>query len=73
MEEYRRAVSEPIDFPDPSDHEDPRYYRKYAHTLPPMEAYFLLTPGWDCVNTDADNGAVRQVFDWNNLTEFEID
>ena len=33
--EYLEELSLPIDFPDPLDKDDPRYYRKYAHNLPP--------------------------------------
>ena len=72
-EEYKKALTEPIEYADPTDHEDPRYYKKHAHTMPPLEAYFILTPGWNSVNTELNNKAVRSVFDWNNLTQYEID
>ena len=70
IEEYKNALAEPIDYPDPNDHEDPRYYKKYAHTLAPPEAYFILIPGWNKVNTEKDNNA-RTIYGWNNITEFE--
>ena len=51
IEEYKKELAEPIEHPDPHDPEDVRYYKKYAHTIPPPEAYFILIPGWDKVNT----------------------
>ena len=43
-EEYKEQVAlyheGKIERPDPDDHTDDRYYRKYAHTVPPPDAYF---------------------------------
>ena len=68
FDEYNQALTQPIEYPNPKDHEDPLYYKKYPHTMPPLEAYFILTPGWNSVNTEANHNAARQIFDWNNLS-----
>lgn len=50
--EFLAELEEPIEHPDPTDPDDPRYYRKYAHTVPPLDAYYFI-PDWkDCVATN---------------------
>jgi len=70
LEEYKQALEEEIEFPDKDDSEDPRYYKKYAHTLPPLDSYFIIPLGQEKVST-AENTNNRDFFDWNNFTEFE--
>ena len=46
LEEFNQEIQEyregKLGEPDPEDFEDPMYYRKYAHTLPPLESYFIV-------------------------------
>ena len=42
LEEYLEALKQPYENPDPNDCNDPCYYKKYAHNMPPLEAYFLM-------------------------------
>ena len=72
LESYQRAIADPIDFPDQTDPDDPRYYKKHAHTIPPPSAYLTYPKGLDKVNTAEDNNC-RMVFDWSNMTDFEIE
>ena len=68
--QYREALAQPIEYPDKNDPDDPLYYTKYAHTLPPLEAYFTRPKDWEKFNS-ADNNNCREYFDWNNISEFE--
>ena len=71
-EEYLEELKQPIEYPDPTDPEDPRYYRKYAYTVPPPEAYYLVPDNRDEVNVDKKSKKWRQVYyGWNNLNAFE--
>ena len=45
LEEYREALTQPIEYPDKNDCNDPLYQKKYAHNMPPLEAYFLIPDG----------------------------
>ena len=54
LEEYKEALSKPVEQPDPNNCEDKLYYKKYAHNLPPLEAYFLIPDGHDKANTPDD-------------------
>jgi hypothetical protein len=69
MEQYREGK---IPKPDPEDIQDPLYYRKYAHTLPPLECHFHIPDNHElqCKNMKSNNE--RKIFyGWNNLTKFE--
>ena len=71
-EEYQEELCKPIDYPDPQNKDDPRYYRKYAHNVPPPEAYFYIPPDKDAVATNDKTKSVRRVwYGWNNITDFE--
>ena len=54
LEEYKEALNQPVEQPNPSDCNDQRYYKKYAHNLPPLEAYSLIPDGHDKANTPDD-------------------
>ena len=72
-EEYLDELKKPIDFPDPNNKDDPRYYRKYAHNVPPPAAYFYIPADKDKVSSDPKTKMARKVhFGWNNFTEYEI-
>lgn len=36
LAEYEEELKRPIDYPDKHNVDDPRYYRKYAHNIPPL-------------------------------------
>ena len=70
--EYQEELKKPIDYPDPNDPNDPRYYMKYAHTLPPTDAYYMIIDRKDDVATNEKTKNERRVhFGWNNVTPFE--
>ena len=52
LDEYRLALAQPIDFPDPTNPHDPRYYQKHAHNIPPLEAHLVLPNKWEIFNTE---------------------
>ena len=54
LEEYLEALQKPYEQPDLKDCNDPRYYKKYAHNLPPLEAYFLIPDDKDETNSKED-------------------
>ena len=71
-EEYMQELRQPIDYPDPQDPEDERYYRKYAMNMPPLECYFIIPDNKDKVARDHASRNDRKVhYGWNNITEFE--
>jgi len=54
------------------DKNDPRYYRKYAHNVPPKNAYFFIPEKRDQVAMDTKTLNDRRVyFGWSNLTDYE--
>lgn len=62
-------MAKPIENPDPHDINDPRYYMKYAHTVPPPAAYYFIPNKKDNVAHDDDTMNERKVhFGWNNIT-----
>ena len=71
LQEYLAAIKKPIQHPDPEDSNDPGYYKKYAHNLPPLEAHFLVLDNADRVNTEDDSNNRKVFWAWNNLTDFE--
>ena len=72
FEEYEEELKKPIDFPDKGDTEDPRYYIKYAHTIPPPEAYYIIPDRKDCFALDDKTKNDRRVyFGWENMTVYE--
>ena len=71
-EEYMEELRQPIDYPNPEDPDDERYYRKYAINMPPLDCYFLIPDGKDRVARDHASRDDRKVhYGWNNMTEFE--
>ena len=70
--EYEAKMNEEIDYPNPDDTEDPRYYMKYAHTVPPPEAYYIIPERKDCVAIDDKSKNDRRIYaGWNNMTTYE--
>lgn len=41
-DEWLEEVNKPIDQPDVHNKDDPRYYMKYAHNIPPLQSYFFI-------------------------------
>ena len=73
FKEYIDLLERPIDYPNPNNKDDPGYYRKYAHNVPPPEAYFYVPSNRDKVATGSKTKMVRRIhFGWDNLTEFEV-
>jgi hypothetical protein len=56
-----------------TDHTDPLWGRKYAHTLPPPEAYLVRPPRSERVNTLDNNNYRIFFYGWNNVTDYEIE
>ena len=73
LEEYKAALAQPIEYPDPTNPEDPLYYKKHAHTMPPLEAYFILPPGYDRACSKEKMNHRISFYGWNNLSDFEVD
>ena len=71
LAQYREALAAPIEYPDKNNPDDPLYYTKYAHTLPPLEAYLTRPPKWEKFNSRDDNNC-REFFDWNNISDYEM-
>lgn len=72
LQEYLDELQQPIDPPDPRNPNDPRYYKKYVHNMPPLEAYFIIPARKDAVaTTDKTQNDRRVYFGWNNITEYE--
>jgi len=51
-EEFLEELKKPIVHPDPHDVNDPGYYKKWAHTVPPMQAYYFIPDRKDSVAVD---------------------
>ena len=67
--EYLEELKVPIEHPDPHNPNDPLYYKKWAHTLAPPEAYYFVIDRKDEVATNVATKNVRRVhFGWNNVT-----
>ena len=65
-------MQKPIEHPDKEDPNDPRYYRKYAHNVPPPDVYYLIPDRKDAVaRDDASKNDRRVYFGWNNVTQYE--
>lgn len=57
--------------PSKTDHNDPLYSKKYAHTLPPPDAYRFRHPD-SLLQNSKEKPTIRLFFyGWNNLSEFE--
>ena len=52
LDDYQRNGLKHI--PSKTDPNDPAYYLKYVHNMPPLEAYKLHTPVMDVVSTEAN-------------------
>lgn len=60
--------------PNNTDYTDPKYTKKYAHTMPPLEAYYQVLPATKKVNPDEKNNNQRvYFFAWDNLTQYELE
>ena len=71
-DEYLEELKKPIEYPDPQDHNDPLYSKKYAHTIAPPESYLFIPDRKDGVITSQKTTKQRKIyFGWNNMTEFE--
>lgn len=72
LREYKETLIGGYSHPNPEDLNDPGYYIKYAHTMPPIQAYMVRPAGYER-SSKADDVDGRKVFNgWNNLSEFEI-
>ena len=60
----------PIESPDPTDCTDLRYYKKYAHNLPPLISYQLRPADYKLVNTEKVTQRTM-FYGLNNINTFE--
>lgn len=74
LDEYRYELNNQsqLQKPNPTDPEDPLYYRKYASTMPPLEAYKFRPVQADLVNVPGDDNRRAVFYGWNNLTDHEV-
>ena len=70
IKEYAEEIKKPIEYADPHNPNDPRYYKKYAHTVAPIDAYFFIPDGKDEVSSD-EKSKRCVFFGWNNITQLE--
>ena len=72
LKEYEEELKKPIDQPSISNPEDPLYYRKCAHNVPPPDAHYILLDKKDQVaNNDKSKNDRRVYYGWNNITQYE--
>ena len=71
LQEYQEALVHGYKKPDPNDYTDKGYYIKYAHTLPPLQAYMIRPPNYEKFSTEKDTDHRKVYYGWNNLSEFE--
>jgi len=57
--------------PSQTDFNDPLYKRKYAQSMPPLEAYKMKSMNYDKVNVAGDNNRRAYFYGWNNITDYE--
>ena len=69
LEDYHAGRN--LVFASKTDIADPLYQTKFAHNLPPLEAYRLICPKQECVSTQKNMQGRYVFFGWNNLTSFE--
>ena len=68
-QEWKSELNDP--FPkatNPNDINDPVYYKKYASSMVPLEAYTLLYPGWEKQNQLKDNNCRKVWYGFDNLS-----
>ena len=71
-QEWLEEMKQPVDYPDPHNSDDPRYYMKHAMNVPPVGAYYLIPERQGSVGRDEATKEDRRVFyGWNNVTDFE--
>jgi len=71
LQEYNEELNKPYEVPDPTNCDDPRYFRKYVHTMPPLEAYRMKAPGYNKTNSTKKTNERWEFRGWNNINEFE--
>ena len=72
LEEYQEELKKPIVYPAIDDPDDVGYYKKYAHNLPPLQAYFVIPANHDRVASDDATKNARAIHEgWDNVTEYE--
>ena len=72
LREYKEALQNGYTQPDPDNYMDRGYYIKYAHTLPPLEAYMIRPANYERASTEKDTDNRKIYYGWNNLSQFEI-
>lgn len=72
LKEYQAELLKGYQHPDPFDHLDPGYNKKYAHTLPPLQAYMMRPANYQKASTEKDKDNRKVYYGWNNLSDFEI-
>ena len=68
IEDYYNGKIPPVST---TDHTDPMWTKKFAHTLPPLEAYKLVPPRTELVCKSQAEEIRLHFYGWDNLTEFE--
>ena len=71
LQQYQQALQQPVQHASPSDHTDQGYYKKYAHNLPPLDAYFIRLSNAHLNNTEQNSNQRKVFWAWNNLSDFE--
>ena len=71
LQQYQQALQQPHQYASPSDHTDQAYYKKYAHNLPPLDAYFIRLNNAHLNNTEQNSNQRKIFWAWNNVSDFE--
>lgn len=71
LEAYHRDPNADAYQCNPKDHTDINYRKKYAHNMPPLEAYRYLPPRALDVSVEGDNNKRYFFYAWDNLTDYE--
>lgn len=73
LKEYEEELAKPIEQPSLQDCNDPLYYKKYAHNVPPPDAYYIVPDRKDAfATTDKTKNDRRVYYGWNNIQEYEL-
>ncbi len=77
LEEYTKECEDyhagRLQQPSKTDHTDPLYLKKYAHTMPPLAAYKFRHPDSHNVSTKQNIASRTFFYGWNNLSDFETE
>ena len=75
LEEYHQELLNPDSLP-PINKDDPNdacYRRRYASSMPPLEAYYYRPADWAHQANEKEPFGREVYYGWNNLNFFELD